>query len=113
MTDRNLDISINTSGVITVTPENLDVNEGDSVIITVDRPNNNAIYCALLFDKSLTDQDPFTGVVGGASMFSLDAGVCSTTLTVQSDATVQTNSYTVVLSASQIYLKDPTIKVDP
>jgi hypothetical protein len=112
MAAQQLSFTLNSAGTITVSPDSLSVKEGDSIELTINRPNNSAIYCAMLFDKSSIDQDPFNCETGGSTSFSLDAGVSSTTLSISNSATIQSDSYTIVLSNSDIYLKDPTILVD-
>jgi hypothetical protein len=110
-TNRFLTIALDDQGSISVTPENLELNEGDPVEITITRPNTALIYCTLLFDKSSNDQDPFNSTTGGLTSFSLASGVTSTTYTVANDASIQNDGYSIILSASVIYVKDPSIIV--
>ncbi len=121
MTNPTITVTLSSLAVGTkpTVTEIVEATEGQQVDVSVTWPTatNNTIQCELDFSNS-GDQDPFNDITGGSTSFNLVGSGTTTqtathTLTVETDASVTTDSYDLTLTIDgQTYSTDPKIIVD-
>lgn len=111
-TTHNITFTLTDDSTVTVTPSTeLNVNEGDVVLVTLNWPPAWGTNCACTLTFT-SGQDPFNDVDNGVTSFSVPDSGGTVNLTVQNDATIETDTYTVTMAVgTHTGSLDPKIKV--
>jgi hypothetical protein len=105
-------------GTVPTVTGSIEAKEGEQINVQVTWPTNasDKITCDLDFSNS-ENQDPFNDVQGGDTTLHMTRPASDqaavTTLLVENDATVTTDTYDLILTIDGVtYTKDPTIIID-